>query len=135
MTSGKRQWHGLLLAVLVTACGADPATSRGRAELFLDAYYVLIDLPRAAEHTAGVARAKVEQGIALTEGQAAAEAGTRPRVRYQLAEEHPEGEDTVTYVYLANITADGDASQRKFVLTVRKQDEGWRVTNFSEFTP
>ena len=121
-----------MLTAVLMGCGADPATPRGQAELFLDSYYVLIDLPRAIQHTAGVARSKVEQSIHLTEGQEAAEAGARPTVHYRLAEERSEGEAAMHFVYLATVTADGDASQRKLMLTVRRQDEGWRVTNFQE---
>lgn len=122
-----------LLATL--GCHADPSTPQGRAELFIDAYYVEINLPRALEQTTGVARSKVEQNIELTKGQVVDESTPRPRVHYRFAEEHPDGDTTVNYVYLADITADGDTSQRKFMLTVRRQDDGWKVTNFSEFTP
>ena len=121
-----------MLAVLLAACGVDPATPQGQAELFLDSYYVLIDLPRAIEHTAGVARSKVEQSIHLTDGQEAAEAGARPKVHYELAEQQPEGDAAVHFVYIAHVTADGDASQRKVMLTVRHEDAGWRVTNFQD---
>lgn len=139
MRQWRDKWHhgvvAILLSGLLVACGADPATSQGQAELFLDSYYVTIDLPTALQHTAGVAHDKVQQSIALTKGQEAAEASMRPHVRYELAEERPEGDATVHYVYNATVTADGDASQRKFMLTVRRGEDGWRVTNFQEFTP
>lgn len=126
---------GIVGLVGTVGCHADPSTPQGRAELFLDAYYVEINLPRALEQTAGIARAKVEQSIELTKGQVLDESTQRPRVHYRFAEEHPDGDATVNYVYLADITADGDTSQRKFMLTVRRQDDDWKVTNFSEFTP
>ncbi len=133
--------NGLLNRLLISAllglagCHADPSTPRGRAELFLDAYYVEIDLPKALEHTAGVARAKVEQNIELTKGHVIDETTVRPMVHYRFGEEHADGDTTVNYVYLADVTADGDTSQRKFMLTVRKEADGWRVTNVQEFTP
>ena len=133
--------YGLLIGTLVgtlvglAGCHADPSTSRGRAELFLDAYYVEIDLPRALEHTAGVAHAKVEQSIELTRNNAIDETTERPTVHYRFDAEHPDGAAAVNYVYLADLTAAGESSQRKIVLTVRQQDGDWRVTNFQEFTP
>ncbi len=125
----------LTIALVAAGCRSDPATPQGRAELFLDAYYVTIDLPTAREHTAGVARAKVEQGIALTRGQVIDETTVRPRVRYRLAEERPDGDVTMNYVYLADITVEGDTTERKIILTLRRDDDGWRVTNFQEFAP
>jgi hypothetical protein len=122
-------------ALVSSGCGADPATPQGRAELFLDSYYVVIDLPRALDHTSGVARSKVEQSIHLTEGQDAPEPGSRPKISYQLAEERPEGEALVHFVYVTSILADGDATQQKVMLTVRRQDDGWRVTNFQDVVP
>src|SRR5262249_41533770 len=108
------------------------STARGTAELFLDAHYVLIDLPRALDHTDGLARSKVEHEIALTHGQEIDETTAKPTVHYRLLEEHPDGDVAANFVYLADVTAAGERFERRWMVTVRRQDAGWRVTNFQE---
>jgi len=121
----------LLLAV---GCRADPATPRGTAELFLDAHYVRIDLPAALELTSGVARHKIEDEIRLIAGQLIDEATRKPTVHYRLLEEHPDGEQAVNYIYRGRIAVeDADTFERRWMVTVRFGDGGWRVTNYQEF--
>jgi len=122
----------LALPLLLAGCGADPNTARGTAELFLDAHYVLIDLPRALDRTAGVARSKVEHEIELTQGHGIDDASVKPSVHYRLLEEHPDGDAAANFVYLGDVTAAGERFQRRWMVTVRREDVGWRVTNFQE---
>jgi hypothetical protein len=123
----------LCLALASAACGPDPRTPRGAAEAFLDAYYVRIDLPRARELTSGVARQKVEQEIELTRGQAIDETTRQPHVRYKLLEERPGGADGVSFVYRGDIRIDdADDLERRWLVTVRHDGNGWTVTNFQD---
>ncbi len=121
------------LALLAPSCRPDATTSRGTAELFLDAHYVRIDLPAALEFTAGVARHKVEEEIGLVRGQTIDDSTRKPTVRYRLLEEHPGGEEAVNYLYHGTILVeDADRIERRWLVTVRRESGGWRVTNYQE---
>ena len=122
-----------LLLLLIVACGPDASTPQGTAERFLDAHYVRIDLREALPFTSGLAHHKVEDEIKLVEGQTI-DAGTRkPTVHYRLLETHPDGDQAVRYLYLATITVeDAGSFERQWMVTVRHEPEGWRVTNYQE---
>jgi hypothetical protein len=122
-----------LLVLLGTGCRPGPSTPRGTAERFLDAHYVRIDLPAALALTAGVARHKVEEELRLVEGQAIDESTRKPTVRYRLLEERPEGETAVNYLYRGTILVeDADRFERRWLVTVRRDADGWHVTNYQE---
>jgi hypothetical protein len=126
----------LATALLAASCRSDPATPRGTAELFLDAHYVRIDLPAALPFTTGVARQKVEDEIRLVSGQPIDEATRKPSVHYRLLEEHPDGDHAVNYLYRGTIVVeDADRFERRWLVTVRAADGGWRVTNYQELNP
>ena len=122
-----------LLLLLIVACGPDASTPQGTAERFLDAHYVRIDLREALPFTSGLAHHKVEDEIELVEGQPI-DAGTRkPTVHYRLLETHPDGDQAVRYLYLATITVeDAGSFERRWMVTVRHEPEGWRVSNYQE---
>jgi hypothetical protein len=123
----------LLAALLVVGCHPDPSTARGTAESFLDAHYVRIDLAGALAFTSGLARRKVEAEIGLTQGQAIDESTRTPSVHYRLLEEHPDGESAVNYLYRGSIVVeDADRFERRWMVTVRREADGWRVTNYQE---
>jgi hypothetical protein len=116
------------------ACRPDPATPRGAAERFLDAHYVHIDLPAALPFTSGLARQKVESEIALVRGVTIDESTRKPTVHYTLLEEQPDGADVVHLVYRGRILPEGaDAFERRWLVTVRREGDGWRVSNYQEF--
>jgi hypothetical protein len=126
----------LASALLAASCRSDPATPRGTAELFLDAHYVRIDLPAALPFTTGLARQKVEDEIRLVSGQPIDEATRKPSVHYRLLEEHPDGDQAVNYLYRGTIVVeDADRFDRRWLVTVRAADGGWRVTNYQELNP
>lgn len=128
-------WLGVLAAG-AAACRADPATPRGAAERFLDAHYVRIDLPAALAGTTGLARRKVESEIELVRGVAIDEATRPPTVHYALLEERPDGPEAVRFVYRGRILPDGaDAFERRWLVTVRREADGWRVSNYEELDP
>jgi hypothetical protein len=123
----------LLLALLGGGCAPDPATPRGTAERFLDAHYVRIDLAGALPYTTGVARRKVEDELRLVAGQTIDETTRKPSVHYRLLEEHPDGEHAVNYLYRGTIAVeDADRFERRWLVTVRRGGDGWRVTNYQE---
>jgi hypothetical protein len=124
-----------LVAAAVAACRADPSTPRGTAERFLDAHYVEIDLPAALPWTAGLARQKVEQEIDLTKGFAIDESTMKPTVRYALLEEHSDPEGGTKFLYRGKIAVTGaDGFERRWLVTVRQEPDGFRVTNYQEFS-
>jgi len=124
----------LVLASVVLGCRPDPSTPRGTAERFLDAHFVHIDLPAALEFTAGLARHKVEDEIRLVAGQAMDETTRKPSVHYRLLEERPDGEQAVSFLYRGNIAVeDAESFERRWLVTVRRDEGGWRVTNYQEF--
>ncbi len=124
----------LLCAVAVVGCRPDASTARGTAERFLDAHYVRIDLDSALPYTAGLAARKVRDEIELTKGQEIDATTRKPSVHYTYLEEHPAGDGATNFVYRGTIDVeDADRFQRRWLVTVRHEDAGWRVTNWQEF--
>ena len=124
----------LLLALLAAGCAPDPKTPRGTAERFLDAHYVRIDLAAALPYTTGIARRKVEDELRLVAGQSIDDTTRKPSVHYRLLEEHPDGERAVNYLYRGTISVeDAERFERRWLVTVRREEDGWRVTNYQEF--
>ena len=122
-----------LSALLLAGCRAAANTPRGTAERFLDAHYVRIDLPAALEFTADLARHKVENEMRLVQGQTIDETTRKPSVHYTFLEEHPVNADMVNYLYRGSVVVeDADRFERRWLVTVRRDDEGWRVTNYQE---
>lgn len=134
----ERTIAALAVAVLVAAtglaCRADPSTARGTAERFLDAHYVEIDLESALPYTSGLARHKVEEEMALVKGVEIDDTTRKPIVRYALLEEHPDGEGGTKFLYQGKILVDGaDGFERRWLVTVRKEGDAYRVTNYQEY--
>ncbi len=126
---------GLVLALATSgACRPDPSTSRGTAESFLDAHYVAIDLHAALPFTSGVARKKVEQELELVKGVPIDASTMKPIVRYALLEEQADADGGVKYLYHGKITVENaDGLERRWLVTVRREPDGFRVTNYQEF--
>lgn len=122
-----------LVLLLAAACRPDPASPRGAAERFLDAHYVAIDLAGALPLTTGLARAKVERERALVGDVAIDEATRKPQVWYRLLEERPLGGDATQFLYLGTLRAEGvEPFDRRWLVTVRREDAGWIVSNYEE---
>ena len=124
----------LVVALLAgMGCGPDPSSARGMAERFLDAHYVRIDLPASSELTSGVAHQKVDDEIALTRGVAIDAATRQPTIHYRLEEERDGGDGATRFVYrLTIVPDDADRFHRRVLLTLRRADEGWTVSNYEE---
>jgi len=57
----------------------------------------------------------------------------KPSVHYTFLEEHPVGDDMVNYLYRGTVVVeDADRFERRWMVTVRRGDDGWRVTNYQE---
>ena len=121
------------LVVLAGCRGGGDTTPRGVAEVFLDSHYVEIDLHKSREYTVGLARRKVEDQIRLTSGHAI-DAGTRkPRVYYKLLEQREAGGRTA-FLYRLTIRPEGGGEfSRKLLIRVRREEVGWRVSNYMEY--
>ena len=125
----------VVIALVVVGCHPDPSTARGTAESFLDAHYVQIDLRSALPFTSGLARHKVEQEIELVKGVEIDDTTLKPIVRYSLLEEHPDGEGGTKFLYRGKIVVEGaDGFERRWLVTVRQESPGYRVTNYQEFS-
>lgn len=122
----------VLLALVVTGCSSDDP-ARAAAERFVDHYYVEIDLTGAREEASGLARAKVEREMKLLEGVTPPEESSRPRVHYRFLEQEEPGRDRRGFIYELTISFDGgDQVQRRTLVTVGREEGGWRAVNFQE---
>lgn len=124
----------LLFAALAGGCGRDLKTAQGVAEEFVDQHYVNIDLQRAREYSVGLARDKIDDEIRLTRGQAIDASTRKPRVHYQLLETKQESEGRVSFFYKGTIEVeDAPEFTRRWLVVARKEGDGWRVSNFTEY--
>jgi hypothetical protein len=126
---------GVILALVVLsagACGRDLSTSQGVTEEFLDHHYVTFDLRKAKDFTVGLAEAKVDDSIRLTAGHKIDASTQKPRVNYRLLEKK-EGERRASFLYEGTIRSDdGTSFTRKWLIATRKDEDHWRVSNFTE---
>jgi hypothetical protein len=126
---------GVILALVVLsagACGRDLSTAQGVTEEFLDHHYVTFDLHKAKDFTVGLAEAKVDDSIRLTAGHKIDASTQKPRVNYRLLEKK-EGERRASFLYEGTIRSDdGTSFTRKWLIATRKDDDHWRVSNFTE---
>ncbi|TMA05274.1 MAG: hypothetical protein E6J89_19305 [Deltaproteobacteria bacterium] len=124
----------LFLAIaLLSTCGRDLRTARGVVEEFVDQHYVRIDLQKAKEYVVGLALEKINEEIRLTSGQAIDASTRKPRIHYKLLEKK-EGEQRASFLYEGTIEAeDAPAFTRRWLVAARKEDNQWRVSNFTEY--
>ena len=124
----------VLLTVIACACGRDLKSAQGVADEFVDQHYVNIDLQRAREYAVGLARDKIDDEIRLTRGQAI-DAGTRkPKVHYELIEKKQESDARISFFYKGTIEVeDAPEFTRRWLVVARKEGDGWRVSNFTEY--
>ena len=121
-----------LTLILLVACSRDLNTAQGVAEEFVDQHYVHFDLQKAKLYTVSVALAKINEEIRLTAGQPIDATTQKPRVNYSLIEKR-ESDKRSTFLYEGRIQSDdGTAFTRKWLITARLENNGWRVSNFTE---
>jgi hypothetical protein len=123
---------GALLLLAAAACSEPSASPRATAEAFLDAHYVRIDLEGARALVTGLALDKVDKEIALTEEHEITEETRQPRVNYKL-HRGDESPSSAQFAYELTIRAPGvDPFKKLVMVTVRKGDGAWSVTNYNE---
>lgn len=122
----------LLAALVLTSCQQQDDALR-TAQGFADAHYVTIDLAAAKALTTGVATRKIEEEQSLVEGQAIDEGTLQPRVHYALLERRPEGDDRVSFLFQGEARVEELVFTRKWLVTVTREEGGWRVSNYQEF--
>ncbi len=136
-TSGSRSAFAayVCVALLLTgsaACKPAAGTARAAAETFLDAHYVRIELQASFDQSVGLAREKVREELELTAEVEAPEATAKPRIHYKQINVR-EKPGSVSFVYELTISPEGSAPfTREVMLTVRRGDGGWKVSNFTE---
>ncbi len=123
----------LLVVLAASTCHSDSSGPRGVAEGFLDQHYVHIDLEAAKPFCTGLALQKLRDEQRLTQGQQIDESTRKPTVHYRLIETKDDAEHP-TFVFEGTIDVD-DAGQfkRKWLVTMRRDGDGWKVSNFEEF--
>jgi len=124
---------GLLLALTAIGCHADSNGPRNVAERFLDQHYVHISLEAAKSFCTGLALQKLGEEQRLTQGQQIDDSTRKPTVHYRLIETKDDAEHP-SFVFEGTIDVD-DAGQfkRKWLVTTRRDGDGWKVSNFEEF--
>jgi len=124
----------MLLVALAGGCGHDLNTAQGVADEFVDQHYVNIDLQRAREYSIGLARDKIDNEIRLTRGQAIDSSTRKPKVHYELIEKKQESDARISFFYKGTIEAeDAPEFTRRWLVVARKEGDGWRVSNFTEY--
>jgi hypothetical protein len=128
-----RRSAALLLVVALAACQADEHSARGVAERFVDQHYVEINLEGAKLFCSGLALKKLQDEQRLTQGQTIDESTRKPTVHYRLIETKQDAEQT-TFVFEGTIRVeDAGNFTRKWLVTTRRDGDGWKVSNFEEF--
>jgi hypothetical protein len=121
----------MALTLFLGACGPDPATPRGVAQRFLDAYFGL-DLNTALEASASRAHELIEEERRLTAGQPIDAATRVPTIGYRLLREEPGTDATVHLVYVVRITVPGaETNEQRWLLTIARSESEWKVVNFT----
>jgi len=120
---------GLLLAA---ACSRDMSTAQGVAEEFVDQHYVGMNLEKAKALAVSVALNKIDEEIRLTVGQQIDASTQKPRVNYTLLEKKESGQ-RASFLYEGTVRSEDNSTfTRKWLITTRKEENQWRVSNFTE---
>lgn len=133
-TAGTGTVHVLCVLILVlSSCGRDLQTSKGVVEEFIDQHYIQINLKKAKEFCVGLALHKINEEIRLTAGQVIDASTRKPKIYYKLLEEKI-GKQRASYIYKVTISAeDAPEFSRRWIITARRENDRWRVSNFKEF--
>ncbi len=123
-----------LASTVLLACHADADTALAVTERFIDAHYVRIDLEAAVPLCTGLALQKLHEEQRLTQGQQIDESTGKPTVRYRLLDKKEEDGDHATFVFEGTIQVeDAGRFTRKWLISARRGDDAWKVSNFEEF--
>jgi hypothetical protein len=117
---------------LTAGCGRDLNSAQGVAEEFVDQRFVQFDLGKAKLYAVSVALEKVNEELRLTAGHRIDAATNKPRINYKLLEKR-ESPRRATFLFEGTINSDdGTSFTRKWLINARKDDDHWRVSNFTE---
>jgi hypothetical protein len=98
----------------------------------VDQHYVRIDIQKAKQYAVGLALEKLNEEIRLTAGQTIDASTQKPKVNYALLEKK-EGANRASFLYEGTIRSDdGTTFTRKWLIAARKENNQWRVSNFTE---
>jgi hypothetical protein len=127
-----RTWIGWAVLAIAGCQQQDEAMRVARG--FVDAHYVAIDLESAKRFTSGLATKKIDEEQRLLQGVEAGETAEKPRVNYKILERRPEGDDRVSFVFAGEARIpDSEVFTRKWLVTVRRENAAWKVSNFDEY--
>ena len=124
---------GFVFALTLSSVGChSKGGPAGVADAFMGAYYVAIELNAAREFTTGLAREKLDRELELT-SQVSIDSETRkPRINFQLEESSEEGE-RARFIFLLDIRPPGiDPYERTSIVSLKRVDGDWKVSNFNE---
>jgi hypothetical protein len=122
----------MTIAALSAGCGRDLNSAQGVAEEFVDQRFVQFDLGKAKLYAVSVALEKVNEELRLTAGHRIDAATNKPRINYKLLEKR-ESPKRATFLFEGTINSDdGSSFTRKWLINARKDDDHWRVSNFTE---
>ena len=122
----------MTIAALIAGCGRDLNSAQGVAEEFVDQRFVQFDLGKAKLYAVSVALEKVNEELRLTAGHRIDAATNKPRINYKLLEKR-ESPRRATFLFEGTINSDdGTSFTRKWLINARKDDDHWRVSNFTE---
>src|SRR5215472_18287993 len=131
-TSARRAMLVAAIAFALAAC-TSPNSPRGVVDRFIAAHYMAIDLKATEPLCTGLALDKLHQEMRLTEGQHIDETTRKPIVHNKLTAKR-ESPDHIEYLFRATIDVpDGGSFEKNWMITARKQDDTWKISNFSEY--
>jgi hypothetical protein len=121
-----------LVVSVVSACSRPADSPKAAAQAFLDTHYVSIDLEASRAFCVGLALDKLEREIELTRDNPMGADTRRPRISYKL-HEADDAPDRAQYAYHLEVHPGGaDVFRKLVVISMRRESEGWRVSNYSE---
>lgn len=121
-----------LAAFLLCAACARSSTPEDVARRFIEEYYVRVDLGAARRIADGLASRKIDEQVALRQGQALGGAVEGRNVAYHLVRRQQDG-DRHSFMYEVRIRPTGGGEfTRRSVVAVTPAGGAWRVSNFTE---
>lgn|SRR5262249_23052796 len=119
---------------IVAAAACNPSNSpRGVVDQFIAAHYMAIDLKAAEPLCTGLALDKLRDEMKLTAGLKIDDSTRKPVIHYKLKDER-KAQDHIEYLFRATIDVpDGGSFEKNWMITARKDDGRWKVSNFSEY--
>lgn len=121
----------LLFLVGSFACSHDRQPNEKQAAVFIQTYYLDIDPKSALEITEGPAREKMLREVELLEGVGRPQKWETPAMTYQIKDCQLPEPGKAQCTYEIDIDA-GRRILRKGMLTLRKEKDGWKATQFIE---